>query len=168
MQIRQIRISNRVFWAAVFLTGCAIVSRGANSRGDAPDVIQAHRFEVVDDTGKTRAVLTAGSAVSGNKTGPSLDFYQESPERRLVTLGLRNEDTPGLSLSEPISGKMIAQLQASNIGEPALLIGGIGTESDLITLRVSPIDGPHIDMDSSRNNCKLHIPTPGIYWANGH
>lgn len=56
-----IRVSNRVFWASVFLAGCAILSNNGLAGGQKAasfDKITAKTVEIVDRKGVRRAVIS--------------------------------------------------------------------------------------------------------------
>jgi len=61
--ISNLRVSNRVFWAAVFLIGCAIISRPAPSQDKKKDpdghfnTLTVHQLILTDDSGINRGHL---------------------------------------------------------------------------------------------------------------
>jgi len=63
MKFRRLRISSRVFWAAVFLIGCAIISRPAPSQDKKKDpdghfdTITIHQLVLKDSNGSIRGHL---------------------------------------------------------------------------------------------------------------
>ncbi len=77
----QYKVSNRVFWAAVFLAGCAVVSGRSQSQNassqtakvDTFDTVRLHRLELVDNAGHVR--LSAGITKTG---GTSVNLYRST------------------------------------------------------------------------------------------
>ncbi len=82
------------------------------------DVVRARRFELVDDLGRTRAVLTTGEGT--DLVGIHIASAEERP---VVSLGLDPvQDAPMVTLRDPEGGQARLSLTITPDGGPLILM----------------------------------------------
>ncbi len=129
------RRSRRLLAAVGLVAGAValvwvVVGAGCNTQGGkVPTVIRAGRFQLVDENGSDRAVLTV------DKDGPSLTLLDENGNDRALLYMFR-EDEPGLLLLDE-NGKTRARLHVDK-DVPGL---------DLLDENGQPCAGLYVDED---------------------
>lgn len=127
------RVSDRVFWAGVFLAGCALLGNGAGARRAPQDTVEARRFVLVGGDGKQRALLhlEPDGAAALQMTGPGgrtnvvlTTGAQEDPALTLLDEnGLRPVAATPVAPNPPVPGTPAAPGAESRWREVAVFKG---------------------------------------------
>ena len=143
----QVRTLKRI----VYGFGCLLVAGvvvSATSLQTVPDVIQAKKFEVVNDEGKVVASFYA------NMGGGMLSFSNKDGE---VVAGLGSDEVNGggvLGINNK-DGKIVAGIFANKDGGVARVLNNKFTE--VVAISATP-DGGVLGLSNNEGNSLLHLP----------
>lgn len=98
--------------------------RGAAAR--PPEIVRGERFELVDKTGKTRAVL----ACDGDSGAPTITFRDSHGQTR-VTVGIAWNDMPSIQLNAEDGTARVGLIARPEGTGMVLVVDGQGNKNTL-------------------------------------
>ena len=116
VRLRRLERSNRMLWAA--LAGCALVAAVAGARHEAPGMVQAREFRVVDDTGRARASF-------GIQAAGTLLTIEDDERHRVVRIGVDPEGSGAVAVVGS-HGRAATLLVDRHDAQPKVVVSGRG------------------------------------------